>query len=77
MNNAHVSCQGIRSAEGFLLGADCATNLLLARVVYGILVASEVVRTGEDCVACLARRGIDPFALVRTSLGVAFHELCC
>jgi len=71
MAHSKVACEGIVPAEGLLLCTQVTAHLLLARVVDGILMAREVVRSREDGVAGLARRGVDALALVGPVLGVA------
>jgi hypothetical protein len=52
--HAQVTGQRIVPAEGFLLGAVRAVHLDLLRVVNGVFVSGEVVRTREYRVARLA-----------------------
>jgi len=69
VHHAHVSGQSIVSAEGFVLAADWALNFHLPCIVNGVLVPSEIVRSGKDGVAGLAGRRIDSIALRNISLG--------
>lgn len=71
VHHSHVSGQCIIATEGLLFGAKMTPHLLLAGVVDGILVAGQIVGPGENRVARLASRWIDPFALVRASLRIA------
>jgi hypothetical protein len=45
MDDAHVPCESIVAGKGLLLDTQCATNLLLARVVNRIFVSSEIIWT--------------------------------
>jgi hypothetical protein len=63
MNDSQVPRERIVPAEGFLLGAQRAVHLLLARVVDGVFVSCQVVGPGEDCVTWLSGRRIDSLAL--------------
>jgi len=73
VDHSEMSRERIVTGEGFLLGAKWAVNLLLAGVVDSIFVACEIVRPREYRVAWLSSAGINPLALVRSSLRVA----CC
>lgn len=64
MADPEVSCQGIVPTERLLLRAQMTSNLLLARIVNGVLVTSEIVRPREDGVTWFARAGIDALTLV-------------
>jgi len=66
-----VTDKGVGTAERLLVGADFAPDLLLLRVVDGILVTGEVVGPGEDRVAGLARGRVGSHAAVGAGLGVA------
>ena len=46
-------------------------HFLLSSSVDRMLMPCEIVRPGEDRIACFACRRVDAFALVRASLGVA------
>lgn len=70
MYDAHMSSEGIVPAERLLFGTQVTSHLLLARIVNGVLVSCEVVRSREDGVARLARRGIDALAFVGSRLRV-------
>jgi hypothetical protein len=70
VHDPHVSRQGVVAAEALLLRAQLASNLLLPRVVKGILVSRKIVGSTEDRVARLARGRVDPLALVGTGLAV-------
>jgi len=60
MNNPHVPCKSIVAWKCLFLYTQCATNLLLPRVVNGVFVASQIVRTREDGIARLSSSRIDP-----------------
>jgi len=71
MNNAHVTSERIIPRKGLLLDAQRTSHLLLARVVNGVLMTSQVVRSRKDSVAWLSGCGIDALAFVRAGLRVA------
>lgn len=60
--------------EGLFLRAQMTPHLLLARIVDGVLVARKIVGPGEDRIAWLARRRINPLAPVRPRLRVAHTQ---
>lgn len=68
MDDAHMPCQCIVARERLVLYTECAADLLLPGVVDRVLMPGEVVGPGEDGVARLAGRRIDPFTLVRAGL---------
>lgn len=70
MTDAKVPCEGVCAAEGLFFGAYLAPHLDFPDVVNGVFVPRQIVGTREDCIAGLARRWVDPVALVRARLGV-------
>lgn len=70
VTDAEMASERIRATERLFLCAQAAPNLLLAAVVDGVLMSSQVVWAREDRVARLPRARIYAFAAVRTSLGV-------
>lgn len=70
MANAVVPSERIRPAEGLLVRAKIAANLLLPRVVDGVFVSRKIVGPREYCVAWLPGAGVDPVAFVRAMLRV-------
>lgn len=48
MDHSHVPRQGIIATEGFLLGTQVAPDLKFARIVNRILMAGQIVRSGEN-----------------------------
>lgn len=70
MAHAVVPCERVRPAERLVLGAQVASDFLLARVVDRVLVPRQVVRPREDRVTRLARARVDPVAPMRACLRV-------
>ena len=70
MTHSVVPGECIRSAEGLFLGAEAASDLLLASIVYRVFVAGEIVRPRKHGVAWLSGAWIDPVALVRSGLAI-------
>ncbi len=71
MHHPHVSCQRIIARERLLLATHGTSDFLLAVVVNRFLVTRQIIRTGEDRVARLVCRWVDPRAFVRPCLRVA------
>jgi hypothetical protein len=69
-----VTDESVGTAERFLVGADFAPDLLLLRVVDGVLVTCEIVGPGEDGVAGLAGGGVNALTFVRTGLRAPLQE---
>lgn len=63
-----VPCKGIGSAEGFIIVAKFTAGFLAVGVVNGVLMASKIVGSREDCVAWLSGCWVDSRTLVRTGL---------
>lgn len=74
MHHPHVTCQRIITRKGLFLRAKMTPDFHLPVVVNRVFVACQIVRSGEDRVARLARAGIDALAFVRTSLRIAFCD---
>lgn len=74
MHHAQVSGKRVVPTERLLLGADGTVYLLLAGVVYGVLVACQIVWPREDGVTRLSGRGVDSLALVRPRLRVSLRR---
>jgi len=72
-----VPGKGIAARESFLFLAKCASDLLLANVVDGILMSGEVIRSREYCSARFSSSRVDPVASVWTCLRISFHKLRC
>lgn len=75
MHHPHVAGQGIIPRERFFLSTQMTANLLLARIMDGVLMTGEVVRAREDGIARFARGRVGAFAFVRTGLRVAETEV--
>jgi hypothetical protein len=71
MDYAHMPGQGVISREGLVLDAQCASDLLLARVVDGVLVPRKIIGAREDGVAWFASGRVDALTLVRPRLRIA------
>ncbi len=71
MHNTQMSCQCVVPAEALLLGAQRTVHLLLPGIMDRVLVPGQIVRSREDRVARLARRGVDSLALSQVSM--IFH----
>lgn len=70
MADTIMPSESICAAESLLISAEIASHLLLARIVDGILMPSEVVGPREDGVAGLAGARVDTVALVWSRLAV-------
>lgn len=68
-----MSRECVVATESLLLGTDGTMHLLLARIVDGVFMASEIVRAGEDGIAWFAGRRVDSLAFVRSSLRVSLR----
>jgi len=62
MFNLLVTSERILSAEGLFVIANLTSYFLPCSIVNCILMASEIVRTREDCVAGFSRRWVGPDA---------------
>jgi len=74
MHHTQMSCQCVVPAECLFLGAQRTVHLLLPGIVDGVLVPGQIVRSREDGVARLARRGVDSLALVWPRLRVTLRR---
>ena len=72
MHNTQMSCQCVIPAECLLLGAQRTVHFLLPGVMDRVLVPGQIVRSREDRVARLARRGVDSLALSQISMILHF-----
>ena len=71
VDDTQMAGEGVVPAERLLLGAQRTVHLLLAGIVDRVLVPGQIVRSREDRVARLARRGVDSLALSQVSM--IFH----
>jgi len=71
VDNAHVTGERIASRKGLFLDTECATHLLLARIVDGILVTRQIIRPRENGVTGFSSGRVDSFALMRACLRIS------
>ena len=65
-----VSGQGISPAEGLLLSAKVAADLLLSGIVDGVLMSGKIVGPREHCIAGFSGARVDSVATMWTCLAV-------
>lgn len=75
VDNPHVSGESVVAREGLLFHTESTSRLHFSRVVNGILMSGQVVRSREDRVARLSSGRVDAIAFVRPCLTVTSKQL--